>query len=75
MEMESRLQHFPVKCDFITKGVWKQGEVSVKVHNHALAMPSIHNVSSERYKQGHLLSEVIRDNYRIAKQDSSPHAH
>lgn len=72
MEMESRLQSFPLKYNFITKGVWKQGEVSVKVHNHALAMPSIHSVYTERHKQGHAFSGVTRDNYRTKKQDFSP---
>lgn len=75
MEMESRLQPFPVKWDFITKAVWKQGEVSVNVHNHALAMPSVHNVHTARHKQGHSFSEVVRGNYRTAKQDFPPHAH
>lgn len=73
MEMESRLQPFPVKCDFITKAVWKQGEVSVNVYNHALAMPSIH-VYTERHKQGHSFLGLTRDNYRTAKQDF-PHLH
>lgn len=73
--MESRLQPFPVTCDFITKGVWKQGEVSVNVGNHALAMPSIHSVYTERHKQGHAFSGVTRDNYRTAKQGFSPPSH
>lgn len=34
-------------------------------------MPSIHNVSTETYEQGHSFSKVIRDNYRTAKQDFS----
>lgn len=75
MEMECRLQPFPVKCGFITKAAWKQGEVPVNVHNHALAMPSIHNIYTESHKEGHLFSEVIRDNYRTAKQHFPPRAH
>lgn len=75
MEMESRLQPFPVKCDFITKAVWKQGEVSVNVHNHDLAMSSIHNIYTEWHQQGHSFSEVVRDNSRTEKQYFSPHAH
>lgn len=75
MEMENRMQHFQVKCDFITKALWKQVEISVNIQNHALAMASILNLYAEKYKQCHSFSEIIRDDYRTGKQDFSPHAH
>lgn len=42
------MQHFQVKCDFITKAVWKHVEISVNIHNHALAMASVHNFYAEK---------------------------
>lgn len=48
MEMENRMQLFQVKCDFITKAVWKQVEISVNIHNHALAMASILNLYAKK---------------------------
>lgn len=53
MEMENRMQLFQVKCDFITKAVWKQVEISVNIHNHALVMASILNLYAEKYSVIH----------------------
>jgi len=33
------------------KVVWKQVEISVHIHNHALAMALVHNLCAEKYKR------------------------